>query len=53
MTITQTMTYKKSTKGTHVFENQDDAVAVSSLYISRAALPIPVPQSITLTIEVS
>ena len=45
------MQYRKSTKGTHVFANDEDNTPVPSIYIKRSALPSQPPESITLTIE--
>lgn len=46
-----TMTFTKSTKGTHVYNNGDDGAAIPTLYIKRAALPATPPATITVTIE--
>lgn len=48
------MVMKKSTKGTHVYEEveQDPAQrVVPTVYIKRAKLPTPPPSTITLTVE--
>ena len=43
------MTFKKSTKGTHVYEAPDSNVP--SIYIRKDAFPVSVPEHIFLTIE--
>ncbi len=47
--IEQTMTFKKETKGTVVYEA--DGEAVSQVYVAKLGLPKPYPQRITLRIE--
>lgn len=44
------MTYKKSTKGTHVFENQEQDTAITVLYIKKTAMDVP-PLLIRVTID--
>ena len=52
MNLENTMTLKKSTKGTHVYEATDDTAAVKTVYVARCALPNnPVPPTIKLIIE--
>lgn len=41
----------KSTKGTHVYGNDNDGSPVNTLYIKRSALPKDPPPHITVTIE--
>lgn len=45
------MQFKKSTKGTHVYENSETDSPVSSIYVKRSELPSQPPTDITLTIE--
>ena len=45
------MDLTKSTKGTHVYANNETDSPVSSIYIKRNGLPSDAPGSITLTIE--
>ncbi len=45
------MNLTKSTKGTHVYANNEPDSPVSSIYIKRSGLPSEAPGSITLTIE--
>lgn len=50
--ITIEMKYKKSTKGTHVYEAEDKALAVTSIYIKRGSFSSPDnPKSVTVTIS--
>ncbi len=52
-TKTIDMTYFKSTKGTHVYESDDDA-CIRTLYIKRTGFPADAPtppQHITITVE--
>lgn len=51
MKQTITMNFSKSTKGTHVYSNDENESPVSSIYIKRSSLPPEAPQSISLTIE--
>ena len=47
------MNYRKSTKGTHVYDaapDEYDTAAVKTVYVARAAIP-SVPNTITLTLE--
>lgn len=49
------MTYKKSTKNTHVYESSDDMAQIPSLYIRRSALNMfydngEFPESIVVTV---
>jgi len=49
-----TMKMKKSTKGTHVYEEveQDTAMrSIPTVYIKRSRLPSPPPATITLKVE--
>ena len=50
MNRTIVLTYKKSTKGTHVYENQDYGI---SFYLPRLLLdnPTSTPETITMTLE--
>jgi hypothetical protein len=49
MEIEIKMSYKKSTKGTHVYEAPD--TAIPSVYIRREHLPTPAPSGLTLVIK--
>ena len=45
------MKFKKDTKRTVVYINEEEGVAISQVYIQKSALtPVP-PQEITLTLE--
>jgi len=45
------MIWVKSTKGTHVYANEEPDTPVSSIYIKRSGLPDEAPDNITLTID--
>ena len=45
------MEWVKSTKGTHVYANDEPESPVSTIYIKRNGLPAEPPGTITLTIE--
>ena len=45
------MEWVKSTKGTHVYGNDEPESLVSTIYIKRSGLPSDAPRNITLTIE--
>jgi len=45
------MEFSKSTKGTHVYANDEASSPVSSIYIKRSELPSDPPVNITLTID--
>jgi len=45
------MNWAKSTKGTHVYANEDPESPVSTIYVKRSGLPSEAPPTITLTIE--
>ncbi len=45
------MSWTKSTKGTHVYTNDEPDASVSSIYIKRSGLPSEAPANITLTID--
>ncbi len=45
------MNWSKSTKGTHVYTNDEPDTPVSSIYIKRNGLPSKAPAKITLTID--
>ena len=45
------LNYKKSTKGTHVYEDSTVDAPVPSLYIKRKALPEDPPKLLTITID--
>lgn len=47
--ITIKLSYVKSTKGTHVFANQESAIP--QLYIKKDAFGEVVPKTITLTVK--
>lgn len=51
MKSTIKMEWIKSTKGTHVYANNDPETPVSTVYIKRSGLPAEAPGNITLTIE--
>jgi len=44
------MVYRKSTKGTHVYNAVQEDAAVTTLYIKREALPAEAPATITVKI---
>lgn len=43
--------FKKSTKGTHVYEDEHDDAAIPTVYIKRHALPTKPPETVKVTIE--
>ena len=43
--------FKKSTPGTHVYEDKADDAAIPSVYIKKHALPTKPPETVTVTIE--
>jgi hypothetical protein len=45
------MTFKKSTKGTHVYESNDTEACITQLYIKKHGLPAVPPVFITITLE--
>ena len=45
------MQWSKSTKGTHVYANNESDTPVPTIYIKKSALPAEEPKRITLTIE--
>lgn len=45
------MKFKKETKRTAVYINEEDGIAVNQVYVQKTALPSPLPLEITLTIE--
>ena len=45
------MEWSKSTKGTHVYANNESDTPVPTIYIKKNALPSEAPKKITLTIE--
>jgi len=45
------MDWTKSTKGTHVYTNNEPESPVSTIYIKRSGLPSDAPATITLTLE--
>lgn len=45
------MEWTKSTKGTHVYTNNEPDAPVSTIYIKRSGLPSDAPSNIKLTIE--
>jgi len=49
--IIQDMTFKKSTKGTHVYGSVNNDAPVAVLYIKKDALPKDIPQNIKVTID--
>jgi hypothetical protein len=50
--IRRTLTFKKTTKHTTVYEDTSDDAPVSTLYVLTSELPDPRPESITVTVEV-
>lgn len=49
--IKVSMQFSRSTKGTHVYENNEDSAAISALYIKKSALPADPPKRIVVTVE--
>ena len=45
------MNWVKSTKGTHVYANEEANTPVTSIYIKRSGLPTHPPKNISITIE--
>jgi hypothetical protein len=45
------MEWSKSTKGTHVYANNESDTLVPTIYIKKNGLPTEAPGNITLTIE--
>ena len=45
------MEWSKSTKGTHVYANNEPNTPVPTIYIKKTGLPAEAPKNITLTIE--
>ena len=45
------MEWVKSTKGTHVYANDESESPVSTIYIKKSGLPSDAPRNITVTIE--
>lgn len=45
------MTFKKDTKRTVVYINDEEGAAVSQVYVQKSALGSPHPTEITLTVE--
>ncbi len=45
------MKFKKETKRTAVYINEEEGIAVSQVYVQKATLPSPLPLEITLTID--
>ena len=46
------MTYKKSTKNTHVYEDTSENSPLPTLYVKRGVLqPSDKPEAITVTVE--
>ena len=45
------MEWSKSTKGTHVYANNESDTPVPTIYIKKNGLPAEAPRNITLTIE--
>jgi hypothetical protein len=45
------MEWSKSTKGTHVYANNDVDSVVPTIYIKKSGLPAEPPKTITLVIE--
>jgi hypothetical protein len=49
--IKTTLKFVKSTKGTHVYGNEEDGAPLRSQYINRASIDGEPPQAIVVTIE--
>lgn len=45
------MEWSKSTKGTHVYANNESDTPVPTIYIKKTGLPSEAPKNIILTIE--
>jgi len=45
------MEWIKSTKGTHVYANNEPESPVSTIYIKKTGLPSDAPRNLTLTID--
>ena len=45
------MEWLKSTKGTHVYSNDDPDTPITTVYIKRSGLPADAPDHVNLTIE--
>lgn len=45
-----TLEYSKSTKGTHVYRDDNEDAPIPTLYIKRSALPAKAPEAITITV---
>jgi len=45
------MKWSKSTKGTHVYANNDSDTPVPTIYIKKSGLPEEPPKNITLIID--
>ncbi len=44
------MKFKKETKRTAVYINEEDGIAVNQVYVQKTALPSPLPFELILTI---
>lgn len=51
MNITLEMTFKKSTKNTHVYEADFEGAEIPTLYIMRESMPDKPPADITVTVK--
>lgn len=51
MNIILEMTFKKSTKNTHVYEADFEGAEIPTLYIKRDSMPKAVPKNITITVD--
>lgn len=51
MNLKVKLIYKKSTKGTHVYGNDEPEAPIPSVYIKRSAFSGDLPQVITMQIE--
>lgn len=49
--VTFSLTHKKSTKGTEVYEDATGKHPVSQVYVGKSAFPGDAPPSIKMTIE--
>lgn len=45
------MEWSKSTKGTHVYADNEPDTPVPTIYIKKSGLPAEAPRNITLTVE--
>lgn len=53
MEIEIDMMLVKSTKNTHVYNNDSPKASIPTLYVKKEALPAPPPGAITVTVKFS